>query len=163
MEVPNLPFYLGTGGRGHYPTGYGRHRQRRQCQAGSGWGVDGAIHRAGGPAIKAECRQLGGCSTGEARLTTGGNLKARYVIDTVGPIYKDGVHREPERLASCYRESLKLASAKGLKTIAFSSISTGVYGYPLGDAARVALITVKDYLTRHPEIAPVPCNITFNV
>jgi O-acetyl-ADP-ribose deacetylase len=120
-----------------------------------GGGVDGAIHRAGGPAIEAECRQLGGCPTGEARLTKGGNLKARYVIHTVGPVYKDGFHREPELLASCYRESLKLASAKGLKTIAFPSISTGVYGYPLEDAARVALTTVKDYLARHPEIMQV--------
>jgi O-acetyl-ADP-ribose deacetylase (regulator of RNase III) len=120
-----------------------------------GGGVDGAIHRAGGPTIEAEARQLGGCPTGEARITTAGNLKARYVIHTVGPVYKDGVHREPELLASCYRESLKLASAKGLKTVAFPSISTGVYGYPLADAAKVALTTVKDYLTQHPEIERV--------
>jgi O-acetyl-ADP-ribose deacetylase (regulator of RNase III) len=117
-----------------------------------GGGVDGAIHRAGGPAIEAECRQLGSCPTGEARITTGGNLKARYVIHTVGPIYKDGLHGEPELLASCYRESLRLASAKGLKSLAFPSISTGVYGYPMADAAKVALATVKDYLTHHPEI-----------
>jgi O-acetyl-ADP-ribose deacetylase (regulator of RNase III) len=117
-----------------------------------GGGVDGAIHRAGGPAIEAEGRQWGGCPTGEARITTGGNLKARYVIHTVGPIYKDGLHGEPELLASCYRESLKLASAKGLKSLAFPSISTGVYGYPMAEAARVALATVKDYLTHHPEI-----------
>ena len=91
-----------------------------------GGGVDGAIPRAGGPAIEAECRQLGGCPTGEARITTGGNLKARYVIHTVGPIYQDGCHREPELLASCYRESLKLASAQGIKSLAFPSISTGV-------------------------------------
>jgi O-acetyl-ADP-ribose deacetylase (regulator of RNase III) len=117
-----------------------------------GGGVDGAIHRAGGPAIEAEARQLGGCPTGEARITTGGKLKARYVIHTVGPIYRDGLHREPELLASCYRESLKLALAKGLKTVAFPSISTGVYGYPMQDAAKVALGTVKDYLAQHPEI-----------
>jgi O-acetyl-ADP-ribose deacetylase (regulator of RNase III) len=117
-----------------------------------GGGVDGAIHRAGGPAIEAECRQLGGCPTGEARITTGGKLKARYVIHTVGPVYQDGLHGEPELLASCYRESLKLASAKGLKSLAFPSISTGVYGYPVAEAARVALATVKDYLTHHPEI-----------
>ena len=80
-----------------------------------GGGVDGAIHRAGGPAIEAECRQLGVCPTGEARITTGGNLKARHVIHTVGPVYTDGLHREPELLASCYRESLKLASKNGLK------------------------------------------------
>jgi len=120
-----------------------------------GGGVDGAIHRAGGPAIEAEARQLGGCPTGEARLTTGGNLKARYVIHTVGPVYKDGLHREPELLASCYRESLKLASAKGLKSLAFPSISTGVYGYPMEDAAKVALTTVTDYLAQHPEIQRV--------
>jgi O-acetyl-ADP-ribose deacetylase (regulator of RNase III) len=120
-----------------------------------GGGVDGAIHRAGGPAIEAEARQLGGCPTGEARITTGGNLKSKYVIHTVGPVYKDGLHREPELLASCYRESLKLASAKGLKTIAFPSISTGVYGYPIEDAAKVALTTVTDYLAQHPEIQRV--------
>jgi len=117
-----------------------------------GGGVDGAIHRAGGPAIEAECRRLGGCPTGEARITTGGKLKARYVIHTVGPVYRDGLHREPELLASCYRESLKLASAQGLKSLAFPSISTGVYGYPMADAAQVALKTVKDYLAQHPEI-----------
>jgi O-acetyl-ADP-ribose deacetylase (regulator of RNase III) len=120
-----------------------------------GGGVDGAIHRAGGPTIEAEARQLGGCPTGEARITTGGNLKARYVIHTVGPIYKDGLHQEPELLASCYRESLKLASAKGIRTLAFPSISTGVYGYPIDAAARVALTTVKDYLAQHPEIERV--------
>ncbi|MGB8990716.1 MAG: O-acetyl-ADP-ribose deacetylase [Desulfobaccales bacterium] len=120
-----------------------------------GGGVDGAIHRAGGPAIEAECRQLGGCPTGEARITTGGNLKARYVIHTVGPVYKDGLHREPELLASCYRESLKLASSKGLKSVAFPSISTGVYGYPMADAAKVALKTVQEYLNQHPEIERV--------
>jgi O-acetyl-ADP-ribose deacetylase (regulator of RNase III) len=120
-----------------------------------GGGVDGAIHRAGGPAIEAECRQLGGCPTGEARITTGGNLKARYVIHTVGPVYKDGLHREPQLLASCYRESLKLASNKGLKTLAFPSISTGVYGFPMEKAAQVALTTVRDYLTHHPEIQRV--------
>jgi O-acetyl-ADP-ribose deacetylase (regulator of RNase III) len=120
-----------------------------------GGGVDGAIHRVGGPAIEAEARQLGGCPTGEARITTGGNLKARYVIHTVGPVYKDGLHREPELLASCYRESLKLASAKGLKTLAFPSISTGVYGYPIEDAAKVALTTVTDYLAQNPEIQRV--------
>lgn len=120
-----------------------------------GGGVDGAIHRAGGPVIEAACRQLGGCPTGEARITTGGNLKARYVIHTVGPIYQDGGHREPELLASCYRESLKLASAQGIKSLAFPSISTGVYGYPIEDAARIALKTVTGYLAHHPEIERV--------
>jgi O-acetyl-ADP-ribose deacetylase len=120
-----------------------------------GGGVDGAIHRAGGPAIEAECRRLGGCPTGEARITTGGNLKARYVIHTVGPVYKDGRNHEPELLASCYRESLKLASANGIKSLAFPSISTGVYGYPMEDAAKVALTAVIDYLAHHPEIERV--------
>jgi O-acetyl-ADP-ribose deacetylase (regulator of RNase III) len=120
-----------------------------------GGGVVGAIHRIGGPAIEAEARQLGGCPTGEARLTTGGNLKARYVIHTVGPVYKDGLHQEPELLASCYRKSLKLASVKGLKTLAFPSVSTGVYGYPMDDAAKVALTAVTDYLAQHPEIERV--------
>lgn len=120
-----------------------------------GGGVDGAIHRAGGPAIETECRGLGGCPTGEARITTGGNLKAGYVIHTVGPVYKDGRHHEPELLASCYRESLKLASAKGIKSLSFPSISTGVYGYPMEDAATIALKTVIDYLGHHPEIQRV--------
>jgi O-acetyl-ADP-ribose deacetylase (regulator of RNase III) len=120
-----------------------------------GGGVDGAIHRAGGPAIEAECRQLGGCPAGEARITTGGNLKAKYVIHTVGPIYQDGSHKEAELLASCYRESLKLASAQGIKSLAFPSISTGVYGYPIKDAARIALKTVTGYLAHHPEIERV--------
>jgi O-acetyl-ADP-ribose deacetylase (regulator of RNase III) len=120
-----------------------------------GGGVDGAIHRAGGPAIEAACRQMWGCPTGEARLTTGGNLKARYVIHTVGPVYRDGGRGEPELLASCYRESLKLASALGIKSLAFPSISTGVYGYPIEDAARIALKTVTGYLAHHPEIERV--------
>lgn len=120
-----------------------------------GGGVDGAIHRAGGPKILEECRQIGGCPTGEARITTGGQLKAQYVIHTVGPVYKDGVHGEPQLLASCYQESLKLASARGIKTIAFPSISTGAYGYPIQEAARIALKTVKDYLSQHPEIERV--------
>jgi len=120
-----------------------------------GGGVDGAIHRAGGPKILEECRQLGGCPTGEARITGGGNLKVRYVIHTVGPVYRDGLHREPELLASCYRESLKLASAKGIKSLAYPSISTGAYGYPLPDAALIALKTVKTYLAEHPEIERV--------
>ena len=125
-----------------------------------GGGVDGAIHRAGGPQILEECRRLGGCPTGEARLTTGGLLQARYVIHTVGPVYQGGGHREAELLASCYRESLKLASAKGIKSLAFPSISTGAYGYPLPDAALIALKTVKAYLEEHPEIERV-CFVLF--
>jgi O-acetyl-ADP-ribose deacetylase (regulator of RNase III) len=117
-----------------------------------GGGVDGAINRAGGPKIQEEARKIGHCPTGQAVVTTGGNLKAKYVIHTVGPIYRDGQHGEPELLASAYRESLKAASAKGIKSLAFPSLSTGVYGYPVPDAARVALATVKDYLAEHPEI-----------
>jgi O-acetyl-ADP-ribose deacetylase (regulator of RNase III) len=117
-----------------------------------GGGVDGAIHRAGGPKIEAACRQIGGCPTGEARLTTGGNLKATYVIHTVGPVYHGGGLGEAELLAACYRESLKLASQQGIKSLAFPSISTGAYGYPMAAAARIALKTVADYLGQHPEI-----------
>ncbi len=117
-----------------------------------GGGVDGAINRAGGPRIQEEARKIGHCPTGQAVITTGGNLKAKYVIHTVGPIYRDGQHGEPALLASAYRESLKLASVKGLKSLAFPSISTGVYGYPVADAAKVALATVKGYLSDHPEI-----------
>ena len=117
-----------------------------------GGGVDGAIHRAGGPKIEAACRQIGGCPTGEARLTTGGNLKATYVIHTVGPVYHGGGQGEAELLAACYRESLKLASQQGIKSLAFPSISTGAYGYPMAAAARIALKTVADYLGQHPEI-----------
>jgi|UniRef100_A0A7V6DNU8 O-acetyl-ADP-ribose deacetylase (regulator of RNase III) len=117
-----------------------------------GGGVDGAINRAGGPRIQEEARKIGHCPTGQAVVTTGGNLKARYVIHTVGPVYRDGKHGEPELLASAYRESLKAASARGIKSLAFPSLSTGVYGYPVPDAARVALTTVKTYLAEHPEI-----------
>jgi O-acetyl-ADP-ribose deacetylase (regulator of RNase III) len=120
-----------------------------------GGGVDGAIHRAGGPEILEECRKIGGCPTGETRITAGGRLKARWVIHTVGPVYRDGKHREPELLASAYRNSLRLASEKGIKTLAFPSISTGAYGYPIADAARIALSTVIEYLRQHPEITLV--------
>jgi O-acetyl-ADP-ribose deacetylase len=117
-----------------------------------GGGVDGAIHRAGGPAILEECRRLGGCPTGEARLTHAGNLKARYVIHTVGPVYRGGGAREAEMLASCYRESLKLASRHAITSLAFPAISTGAYGYPPAAAARIALQTVLAYLNQHAEI-----------
>ncbi len=120
-----------------------------------GGGVDGAINRAGGPEIQKQARQIGYCPTGQAVITTGGNLKAKYVIHTVGPIYKNGLAGEPDLLASCYRESLKLASARGIKSLAFPSISTGIYGYPLADAARIALGAVKTYLQEHPEIEQV--------
>jgi O-acetyl-ADP-ribose deacetylase (regulator of RNase III) len=120
-----------------------------------GGGVDGAIHRAGGPAILEACRTLGGCPTGDAMLTTGGRLPARYVIHTVGPVYRDGRHGEPELLASAYRRSLEVASEHGLRRVAFPSISTGAYGYPVRDAARVALRTVADYLRAHADIEVV--------
>ena len=120
-----------------------------------GGGVDGAIHRAGGPQILEECRKIGGCPTGEARITTGGRLPARWVIHTVGPVYRDGNHGEADLLASAYRNSLRLASERAIKTVAFPSISTGVYGYPLAQAARIALTTTRDYLKAHPEIALV--------
>ncbi|MCL6621950.1 MAG: O-acetyl-ADP-ribose deacetylase [Syntrophobacterales bacterium] len=117
-----------------------------------GGGVDGAINRAGGPQIQEEARKIGYCPTGRAVITTGGNLKARWVIHAVGPIYKDGRHGEPELLASAYRESLKLASAQGIRSLAFPSLSTGVYGYPVTEAARIALKTVREYVKEHPEI-----------
>lgn len=111
-----------------------------------GGGVDGAIHRAGGPAIMEECRNIGGCPTGSAVMTTGGRLKARFVIHAVGPIYKDGLRNEPMLLESAYRGSLRLAAEKGLRSIAFPSISTGAYGYPVEEASRVALSTVLDFI-----------------
>jgi O-acetyl-ADP-ribose deacetylase (regulator of RNase III) len=115
-----------------------------------GGGVDGAIHRAGGPAILEECRQIisriGRLPAGKAVITTGGNLKAKYVIHTVGPVWHGGSRGESELLASAYGESLKLAAEHQLKTVAFPSISTGAYGYPVAEAARVALTTVMDFL-----------------
>jgi len=111
-----------------------------------GGGVDGAIHRAGGPDIMKECRQIGGCPTGSAVITGAGRLSARYVIHGVGPVYRDGKSGEADALRGVYRKSLELAIGNGVKSIAFPSISTGVYGYPIGDAARVALSTVIDFL-----------------
>ena len=115
-----------------------------------GGGVDGAIHRAGGPAILAECRQLDGCATGDAKITTGGKLLARHVIHTVGPVYRDGRHGEPELLASAYRRSLEVAAEHGLRSIAFPSISTGAYRFPVAEAAPLALATVAGFIGAHP-------------
>jgi O-acetyl-ADP-ribose deacetylase (regulator of RNase III) len=117
-----------------------------------GGGVDGAIHRGAGPELLAECRTLGGCETGDAKITKGYNLKAKHVIHTVGPVYRRDGKRAPDFLASAYRRSLEVASENGLKSIAFPSISTGAYGYPLAEAAPIALSTVQDFLKEHPEI-----------
>jgi O-acetyl-ADP-ribose deacetylase (regulator of RNase III) len=115
-----------------------------------GGGVDGAIHRAGGPAILEECRKIvarqGGCKTGEAVITTGGNLPAKFVIHTVGPIWNGGTKNEKEKLANCYRNSLLLAVENKLNSIAFPNISTGIYHYPKKDAAETAIETVKEFL-----------------
>ncbi len=120
-----------------------------------GGGVDGAIHRAGGPAIMEESRKIGSCPPGQAVITTGGNLKARFVIHAVGPIYRGGQQGEATLLASAYRESLKLAALHRLESIAFPAISAGAYGYPLRDAARIALDTACAYLKEHNVIKRV--------
>jgi O-acetyl-ADP-ribose deacetylase (regulator of RNase III) len=115
-----------------------------------GGGVDGAIHRAAGPGLLEECRQLGGCDTGEARITQGYRLPARFVIHTVGPVWKGGGSGEDDLLAACYHNSLLLAEKNGVRSIAFPAISTGAYGFPLERAARIAVRTVQDFLSAHP-------------
>ena len=120
-----------------------------------GGGVDGAIHRAAGPELLAACRRLKGCATGNAKITPGFRLSARYVIHTVGPIWQGGERGEPELLASCYRESLALTVAHGLCSVAFPAISCGAYGYPIAEAAAIAVVEIGHFLAREPALDQV--------
>ena len=117
-----------------------------------GGGVDGAIHRAGGPSILAECRDLGGCRTGDVKSTGGGNLPARHVLHAVGPVWRGGGEGEPEQLASCHRRAVELAASLGDRTVAFPAISTGAYGYPLELAATIAIQATQEAMRTHPEV-----------
>ena len=125
------------------------------CSLLGGGGVDGAIHRAAGPELLAECRTLHGCETGKAKITKGYRLQAKYVIHTPGPVWHGGVYGEEELLASCYRSCLALASENGCRTVDFPSISTGVYRFPLDKASKIAIGTIAAYLEDHPEIERV--------
>src|SRR4051794_1742406 len=120
-----------------------------------GGGVDGAIHRAAGPELLAECRTLGGCAPGEAKITRGYLLTARFVIHTVGPVWSGGNRGEPETLANCYRNSLRLAADNSVRTIAFPAISCGAYRYPIVDAARIAVETTLEFLRENDSIAEI--------
>lgn len=125
------------------------------CSLLGGGGVDGAIHRAAGPELLAECRTLHGCETGKAKITKGYRLPAKYVIHTPGPVWHGGGHGEEELLRSCYRSCLELASQNGCRTVDFPSISTGVYHFPLEKASRIAIGAIAEYLAEHPEIQRV--------
>ena len=120
-----------------------------------GGGVDGAIHRGAGPELLKECRTLGGCNTGQAKITNGYNLKAKFVIHTVGSVWRDGANGEPQLLASCYRNCLNLAVENQIQTITFPSISTGVYGYPIMQASQIAVREVRNFLVNNPLIKQV--------
>ncbi|PYJ89264.1 MAG: O-acetyl-ADP-ribose deacetylase [Verrucomicrobia bacterium] len=120
-----------------------------------GGGVDGAIHRAAGPELLAECRTLGGCQPGEAKITRGYRLPARFVIHTVGPVWRGGKRGEPETLANCYRNSLQVAVENGIRTIAFPAISCGAYGYPIEEAAQIAVNTTREFLATTDQIEKV--------
>ena len=120
-----------------------------------GGGVDGAIHRAAGTELLAECRTLGGCATGQAKITRGYKLPARWVIHTVGPVWHDGRRGEDELLASCYRSCFALVEQRGIKTVAFPSISTGAYGFPMDRAARIAVCETKHFLERNRSVEQV--------